>query len=109
MNAFRKTRTIALVGLVALLTLGSLTTPAQAGKPFCDVYSCRDRAFYGNTLHFYPNAGLCGNYSANYCVTQPCFRPFTSCLTPVCYPVTHYDCFGRPYVVYRTIPAKFVR
>ena len=109
MNALHTIRTVVLSGSVALLALGSLAAPAQAGKPCHDVYGCRDRALYGNTLHFYSNAGLCGNYSANYCVTKPCFRTYTPCLKPVCYPVTLYDCYGRPYVVYRTVYSQILR
>ena len=94
MTASHKLRAAILLGALAVLALGTFVTPAQAGQPFGNTY-CRDRAVFGNTLQFYPTTPFYGNYYR----TTRCLPSYNFCPKPVCYPVTLYDCFGRPYVV----------
>jgi hypothetical protein len=104
MNAVRKFRSLILVSSLALLTLGMHAAPAQAAYPFGNAY-CRDNAVFGNTLHFYPTTPV---YRKVYRTTY-CFPTYNRCVTPVLYPVTLYDSFGRPYVVYQTSYTALVR
>lgn len=78
--------------------------PAKAAYPLGNSY-CRDRGVYGNTLHYYPNSGLSGNF----CRTSPCLTTYNVRPLVVGYPVTVYDSFGRPYVVYQTGYSGFLR
>lgn len=113
MNALHPIRTFILFGSVAVLALGAIAAPANAGNPYFDNYGCRKPCVYGNTLHFYPTAGLYGNFNGNnygtYCVTKPYFptRQFYS--KRISCPVTLYDSFGRPYIVSQTSSSPFLR
>jgi hypothetical protein len=105
MNALRKFCAAILLSSLSVLALGAFAAPAQAGQPYCGPYGCHKTPVYCNTLHFYPTSGLCGNY----CRTTTCLPTYNCCPKPTCYPVTLYDCFGRPYVVYQTGYSAFLR
>lgn len=104
MLASPKLRAAVLSCALAALAVGFTAAPALAKYPGGDVY-CRDRAVFGNTLHFYPNSGLCGKYRR----TSPCFSTYNVRPLVTGYPVTLYDSFGRPYVVYQTGYSTFLR
>lgn len=107
MNALRIFRTAAF--LSAVVFLGALATSARASHPFGDVYGCRDRAVFGNTLQFYAGYGTCNGCASNYCVEKPYAALSRPYLRPVSYPVIAYDYLGRPYVIYRTSYSTFLR
>lgn len=97
MNTPHKHGAAILVGSLTLVAFSTFAPPAQAGKPFGGNY-CHDRAVYGNTLQYYPTTTV---YRPLYRTTY--LRPtYNFCPTPIGYPVTLYDAFGRPYVVYTT-------
>ena len=102
MNALRTIRTFVLFGSVALLALGTIATPAKAGGPCHSNYGC-----YKSSCYYPPSC----NY--NYCRTTSCYPTYYSssypCVTPICCPVTVYDCFGQPHVVMTTSYSSFVR
>jgi hypothetical protein len=81
MNAFRKIRVLALVGLLTLVVFGIGATTADAGCHY---------GGYSSSYCYYPSYSYC-NYDYS------CFYPKTCS-----YPVTVYDCFGRPYTVWQT-------
>jgi len=89
MNAFRKTRVLALVGLLTLVVFGLGAATADAG---CHNYKsyCSYSPSYCSTSYCYPSYNYC-NYDYS------CYYP-TSCS----YPVTVFDCYGRPYTVWKT-------
>jgi hypothetical protein len=104
MNALRKLSAALLIGSLSLVALGTLAAPAHAGKPFGDIY-CRDRVVYRNTLQYYPTTTL---YRANFRTTT--YLPtYNFRVRPVSFPVTLYDSFGRPYIVYSTSYSPFIR
>lgn len=104
MNAFRKTSLLVLVAFVAVLALGVFESSAEAG-------GCHSSGYGGGSYSSYCNYGNYGNYSSCYggscypasCYSGSCYWPTTyQCVKPVSYPVTFYDCYGRPYVVWQT-------
>jgi len=104
MFAFLKFRAAVLSCALAALAVGLTVAPAHAKSPYGNVY-CRDRSVFGNTLHFYPNSGLCGNFRR----TSPYLSTYNVRPLVTGYPVTLYDSFGRPYVVYQTGYSSFLR
>jgi hypothetical protein len=104
MNALRKLSAAILLGSLSLFALGALAAPAHAAQPFNDIY-CRDHVVYGNTLQYYPTTSLYRSYYR----TAHSLRTYSFFPQPVCYPVTLYDAFGRPYVVYPTSYSAFDR
>ncbi|MEX2316695.1 MAG: hypothetical protein WD669_06060 [Pirellulales bacterium] len=104
MNAFRKIRMLSLVLLVALMVVGLAATSAHANG---GCYNGSSKYF--NTSCYYPTYTNYGNYGFDY----SCFTPATYCAPqPYCFPVTMYDCYGRPYVVWQnsygqTLPVNF--
>lgn len=95
MNALRKVRVLALVALLVVVVFGIGTASAEAGG----------KCHYGGY----------GGYSSSYCYTptyyKSCYYPSYdycnydySCYYPkfCSYPVTTYDCFGRPYTVWQS-------
>jgi hypothetical protein len=107
MNAFRKIRMLVLVLMVALVVVGLAAASAQASG------NCHGSTKFFNTSCYYPSYPSYANYGAfNY----SCFTPAVAyCATqPYCFPVTMYDCYGRPYIVWQTsygttLPAKFAQ
>lgn len=96
MNAFRRSRLIVLLGLVAVLALSLSVATAEAGghKHFHKFHHFGHKQFhYG---HYWPT-----HY-------QPIVK-YT--VKPISYPVTYYDCYGQPYVVwqttYNTVPINY--
>ena len=109
MNALQRLRAAALLGALTLLALTSTATSAHAGYPYSNLYDCRDRVVFGNTLQFYPNAKFnTPLYRANYRTTL--YRSaYNVCPQRFGCPVTLYDSFGRPYVVYQTNYSALLR
>jgi hypothetical protein len=94
MNAFRKTSLFVLVAFVAVLALSVFPSSAEAG-------GCHSSGYGGGIYSSYSNYGNYGNYSS--CYGGNCYWPTTyQYVKPVSYPVTFYDCYGRPYVVWQT-------
>ena len=104
MNAFRSFRAAVLAATLSVLTLGAFAAPAHAAYPLGSTY-CRDRAYFGNTLRFYPTTRFHGRCYR----TPPYFTSYNGCLAPVGYPVTLYDAFGRPVGLYQTNYTTFLR
>jgi hypothetical protein len=111
MNAFRKIRLLSLIVLVALLAAGLATTSAHANGSCHTPKYCAPS--YCTTNYCYPS--YC-NYSFDY----SCFQPASYCYPQqYCFPVTVYDCYGRPSVVWQTsygqtlynasLPVKFAQ
>ena len=103
MNARWTLRALCCAFLTAL-TLSVFSAPARAGYPFNNGY-CREHACYGNTLQFYPTAPVLSCYRR----TTLLVPTYNVCIARPCYPITVFDSFGRPYVVYQTGYANFVR
>jgi hypothetical protein len=100
MNAFRKASVVVLVMLVAVIALGVFESSAQAGGGCYNYgggYKCYTPSYtnysscYGNSC-YYPTS--CYDYS--------CYYPTYQVAKPINYPVTQYDCYGRPYVTWQT-------
>jgi hypothetical protein len=104
MYAFRRFRAAVLAASLSVLALGAFAAPAHAHHPYSGSY-CRDRAYYCNTLQYYPTARI---YSRCY-RTTPCFITYNTCLVPVRYPVTLYGVVGRPVGLYQTNYTAFLR
>ena len=104
MNALPKLRAAILVSAFALLALSSTALPAQAAYPYSDPYF-RDRAVFGNTSHFYPQTSFYGSH----CRTTSLVPTYNLRANTLGRPVTLYDSFGRPYVVYQTNYRALVR
>jgi hypothetical protein len=104
MNAFRTTRMFALIGLLTLVVLGLGAATADAG--------CHGSYGFGSSYCNY-SPSYC-NYGSSYCYTPSYCNYDYSCFYPTTcsYPVTVYDCFGRPYVVWKTgynsVPATYL-
>jgi hypothetical protein len=106
MNAFRKIRLAVLLVSLSVLALAA-AAPAKAGNhcgphgcyptSYCSTYSCYP-GFYGSYCRTVP---YCPTY--NYCPT------YSYCLKPICSPVTVYDCYGLPHVVYQTSYSTLLR
>ena len=96
MNAFRKIRFLALVGLLTLVVLGIGAANAEAGG------KCHYGG-YGSSYSSYCNytPSYCSYPTYNYCnygsYDYSCYYPKTCS-----YPVTVFDCYGRPYTVWQT-------
>jgi hypothetical protein len=105
MNAFRTIRTALVLCTLSVLALSSTATSAKAGYPYTGLYGCRDRAVYGNTLQFYPTTTF---YSTRFRTTVfvPTYNVYP---TQFSYPVTVYDSFGRPHVVYQSNYSALLR
>jgi hypothetical protein len=84
MNAFRKAGLAVVITLVAVLALGVIQPSAEAGG-----HNHHGHHFHHGHHHhvkFYPTY----------------YWPTYNYVKPVSYPVTYYDCYGRPYVVWQT-------
>jgi hypothetical protein len=111
MNALRHTRLFVLVGLLAVIVLGLSATSAEAGgygfKTFYSPSYCNyTPTYYTASYCTYPNYCNYGTYNYG------CYTPAVNyCPGPYCYPVTTYDCYGRPSVAwntsYSTIPVHY--
>jgi hypothetical protein len=101
MNALRKNRWFVLFGLFAALAIGFFASNAEASG--CRGYgfsyaSYAPKYCYTPTYGAYPSYPSYGAY-----YDYSCYLPAVQhCATPYCYPVTSYDCYGRPYVVWQT-------
>ena len=85
MNAFRKISLVVLVAIVAAFAVGALNSTAQAGG------HCHS---YHNVGHYHVNYPSHVNYAT--------YWPTYEYVKPISYPVTYYDCHGRPYVVWQS-------
>jgi hypothetical protein len=83
MNAFRKISLVVLLTVVAVIALGGLTSTAEAGH--------HGHHHHG---HFHVKYPSYINYGA--------YWPSYEFVKPISYPVTYYDCYGRPYIVWQT-------
>ena len=90
MNAFRKIRTLALVSLFVLGLLGIGVGTADAGGCHYGGYGFHHVSYSPSYCSYTPSYSY-SNYDYS------CFYP-KSCS----YPVTVYDCYGRPYTVWQT-------
>ena len=104
MNALRTIRVLALVGLLTAVVfgLGASTADAGGGCHYGGGYSssyCNYSPSYCKTSYCsYPSYNYCSYPSYNYCnYDYSCFYPKTCS-----YPVTAFDCYGRPYTVWQT-------
>jgi hypothetical protein len=89
MNVFRKASVLVLVAFVAVLAIGMFQSSAEAG-------GCHS---YGYHHVKYPTV----SYSPyNNCYSGTCYWPTYHVAKPISYPVTYYDCYGRPYIVWQT-------
>jgi hypothetical protein len=83
MNALRKTRLFVLFAFVAVLAVSLTAAPANAG-------GCHSYSFHSS----YPSYCNYGSY---------CYQPVVKYVVkPITYPVTQYDCYGQPYVIWKT-------
>lgn len=96
MNAFRKFRVLALVGLLTAVVFGLSAATAEAG-------GCHYGGYGGHTSyssHYYPSYHY-GSYDYS------CYYPKS-----FSYPVTSFDCYGRPFTVwqtgYGTVPVNYL-
>jgi len=99
MNAFRKTRVLALVGLLTLIALSLGAATAEAGGCHRSYSYCNYTPSYCNyspSYCSYPSYNYC-NYGSYCNYDYSCYYP-TTCS----YPVTTFDCYGRPYTVWKT-------
>jgi hypothetical protein len=94
MNAFRKISLVVLVAFVAVFALGVFASSAEAG-------GCHSSGYGGGSSTKFCDYGSYGNYTS--CYGGNWYWPTTyPCVKPISYPVTYYDCYGRPYVVWQT-------
>lgn len=89
MNAFRKSRVLVLVGLLALVVFGIGAATAEAG-------GCHRGGGYSSSYCNYPSYNY-GSYCNYPSYDYGCYYPQTCS-----YPVTTYDCYGRPITVWQT-------
>jgi len=97
MNGFRKVG-LFVVAVVIVVALGAFSSSAEAGGH----YSSGHKSFYSpGHFHYggYSNYGSC--YGGNYYTSYYLPTSYTY-IKPVSYPVTVYDRYGRPYVVWQT-------
>jgi hypothetical protein len=91
MSVLRNTALLVLVACVAVLAVGVLPSSAQAGG--CHGYGYS--SYYPSWNH--------ASYSNYDCYHGHCYWPATyHTVKPISYPVTYYDCYGLPYVVWQT-------
>jgi hypothetical protein len=83
MNAFRKIGLVVLIALVAVFALSLLESSAVAG------------GHHGHGHHHH------GHFHVKY-LDYGAYWPTYQYVKPISYPVTYYDCYGRPYVVWQT-------
>jgi hypothetical protein len=117
MNAFRKISLIVLVAFVAVFALSAFDSVAEAsnghsGSNYKSCYSpshCNYSPSYCNYSNCYTpsycNYGSCYDYSSCYGSScyNTCYYPTNyQCIKPISFPVTVYDCYGRPSVVWQT-------
>jgi hypothetical protein len=86
MNVFRKISLVVLVALVVVVAFGVLGSSAEAGG--------HGHGHHHHHGHFHVKYPSYINYGA--------YWPTYQYVKPVSYPVTYYDCYGRPYVVWQT-------
>jgi hypothetical protein len=88
MNAFRKTSLIVLVALVAIVAVGACQSSAVAGGH--------------NHLKFHHSFHL-GHHHGHLHTVYPRYVNYNwRAAKPLVVPVTYYDCYGRPYIVWTT-------
>jgi hypothetical protein len=89
MNAFRKASLVFVVALVAVFALGAFQSSAEAGGHNHHGHNHHGHHFHHGHHHhvkYYPSH----------------YWPTYDYVKPASYPVTYYDCYGRPYVVWQT-------
>src|SRR5262245_36038956 len=99
MKTVRKISLLVLVAFVAVFALGSFTSSAEAGGCHSYGYSSYSPSFkYCDYNSYKPYC------YGDYCYPSytSCYYPTYNCVKPINYPVTYYDCYGRPYVVWQT-------
>jgi hypothetical protein len=88
MNAIRRIRFAALLGSLSVLALIAVAAPAKAG--------------HGHHGHGHHHFGLYSSYPTALYDSHCHTTPYIYTLKPIYYPVTTYDCFGHPHIVYQT-------
>jgi hypothetical protein len=110
MNSLRTTRWFVVFGLLAVLAVGFAAPSAEASG--CHGYGF-GYSYYTPKYHSYSPTYCAYPSYANYgCYDYSCYLPAVQyCAKPYSYPVTSYDCFGRPSVVwqtgYNTVPVTY--
>lgn len=84
MYAFRRISLVVLVALAAVFAFGVLGSSAEAG------HHGHAHQHHGHVHVKYPSYA----HYDTYWPTHEFVQPFS-------YPVTHYDCYGRPYIVWQ--------
>lgn len=85
MNAFRGISLVILVAIVAVFAVGVLGSSAEAGQ-------------HGHGHHHHGHFHLTYPSYVDYGTYWPTYQS----VKPISYPVTYYDCYGRPYIVWQT-------
>jgi hypothetical protein len=97
MNAFRKSSLFVLFGFVALLALSLTATTAEAGGCHKGYGFHKSYGHHSVSYPSYPSV-----YNHNACYGPSCYWPTYQVAKPISYPVTYYDCYGQPYIVWQT-------
>ena len=93
MNAFRKNRLFVLFASVAVLALGLSVAPADAGN---HKHGHHGHGHHGHNFHHVKHFNH-GHFYPKF--HQPLVKYVVK---PISYPVTQYDCYGQPYVIWQT-------
>jgi hypothetical protein len=105
MNALRNTRLFVLVGLFAVLLIGISAVNADAS---CYSYKTFYSPGYSHFTSYSTYPSYCSYGTFNYGNYWPAVSYGAA---PLSYPVTTYDSFGRPVVVwqtgYSTLPVSY--
>jgi hypothetical protein len=83
MNVCRRISLVLLVSLVAVFAFGAWSPSAEAGH-------------HGHGHHHH------GHFHVKYPSHVHYDTYWPHVVKPVSYPVTYYDCYGRPYIVWQT-------
>jgi hypothetical protein len=87
MNAFRKISLVVLFAVVAVFAFGVSSPTAEAGH-------------HGHGHHHHHHGHFHVKHPSY--VHYDTYWPSQHFVKPLSYPVTYYDCYGRPYIVWQT-------
>jgi hypothetical protein len=95
MNAFRKTSLVVLVALLAIVAVGVFQSSAIAGG--------HNHNHHNNNHHKHHNFHHSFHHGHHGHFHYPKYVNYHwQYAKPVLVPVTHYDCYGQPYIVWQT-------
>lgn len=97
MNGFRKIG-LFFVAVVIVVALGAFQSSAEAGGH----HSSGHKSFHSPSHFNYGGFSKYGSCYGGNCYTSYYLPTSHACIKPASYPVTVYDCYGRPYVVWQT-------